>query len=239
MIETPINEIERYRKRFYNAVIVGPIITVLLSFAFFLFLSLISPGPTSSNPLFLSLYMGTAFSSPMIFIVFIFGRDLFREEKKRGEVCGANYLKYLAAAIAVLLITSLLIVFIYAEYASPLTYYCELNATENSTAWTITVSNLTPDDDLPISLVYYILEDGETGHLLEYGHLNKISDSPSQGYNITFVDNDRNGYFNNGDFFIIQKAGGISGSVKRTDYFHLEFEDQSTPLTKINRLYEF
>jgi len=231
--------LEKRKKYLLISLVVLPICTIIYE-AFFLSLirMQVSPHPPSPNPIFVSLFITTIICAPMVLFILAFAWSLFTLEKKMKKEITLE--KYVSVLIVLIFTTSFVGLSVYGslQYTPPPTYYCELNVTENSTAWTLKVSNLKSDEGLSIPLVSYQLEDGHTYELLEYGFLYQISDSPSPGYNITFVDNDQNNRFNNGDFFVIQKAGGIDGAVNSSDYFHLEFEDQSTPLTKIMRISE-
>lgn len=114
------------------------------------------------------------------------------------------------------------------QYPPPLPPKCTLTVTENETCWRIMVTNVSVEDpdSLPGEDVTYFLSRTVEGNytLLETGRLSEIHGSPSEGYNVTWLDNDNNNLLSKGDEFIISKSGGNEGKAMQGDRFLLVTE---------------
>jgi len=190
----------------------------------------VGPRPESHPSLMVTLYL-TALASLVLVPAMILAAKLFELEKEKIQ---PEYLKYLAIGLVFVLLISFTAISFYntQEYTPPPTYFCELEVTNNSTCWVINVTN----SALPEDGIIYVLERGESHNLLEFGNpLDITADAPS-GYNISFFDADNDSHITSGDFFTIQKSGGIKGTAESGDFFYLELRGEGFSLNYPVRL---
>ncbi len=174
-----------------------------------------------SHPSILATLYFTALACSVLIPAMIITVELFKLEK---EEIKTGYVKYLALGLVFVLLISLTALSFYdtQEYVPPTTYSCDLAVTSNSTSWVITINH----SSLPADGVTYILMNGENHNLLEFGNPMNINSGAPSGYNIVFFDANNDSHINNGDFFIIQKSGGIDGTAKSGDFFYLEMQGE-------------
>ncbi|MEM4293929.1 MAG: hypothetical protein QXJ27_07195 [Thermoplasmata archaeon] len=132
--------------------------------------------------------------------------------------------------ILVILIVTLLSLYAYSVYLAP--YLLKRTprqvvlkpiSNESFVIYQIEVSGYEPQDYYLYEkrINYALTRENDTGGLfeLEKGKLSEIRDNPSEGYNVTWLDCDRDHHLTQDDKILISKSGGKAGMVRNGDYF--------------------
>ena len=109
---------------------------------------------------------------------------------------------------------------------------CSLNITQNESFWIVTVTGVSAEspEDLKETEIEYVLycKNGT----VESASLKEINEKPSPGYNVTWLDKDKNNMLSEGDVFLISKSGGTLGGAEAGDTFVLVYVYTGGALTQ-------